>query len=250
MPDLTMTAPVAKIDLPVGPVADPDATLHILVLDDMEADRARLRRLCRKAGLDFVMHEVSDLAGMRQVLETQEIDIAFLDYHLEMDTGLDALKLLIGHEDQVNAIPIMITSVDRHDIAVEAMRKGCADYLTKEELSVDALRKSVTSAFERRLLIAALGEAQSSRSAMHLSVLRFARTCGPQIREVLGSTLMQVRGLKRAQAVDAQVRETLSSLESSCSDIFAFLDDVQTLMEDQTRRRPLARDGEARIPDA
>ncbi|SIS76140.1 Response regulator receiver domain-containing protein [Roseivivax lentus] len=231
------TSALSAVNLPAGATNGAEAPLHILVLDDLEADRARLRRLCRKAGLEFVLHEVSDLAGMRDLLDRQEIDIAFLDYHLEMHTGLDALKLLIGHEDQVNAIPIMITSVDRHDIAVEAMRKGCADYLTKEELSVDALRKSVTSAFERRLLIAALGEAQSSRSEMHLSILRFARTCGPQIREVLGSTLMQVRALKRAQATDAQVRETLMVLEQSCGDIFAFLDDVQSLMDDQTRRR-------------
>ena len=214
-----------------------DAPLNILILDDMEADRARIRRLCRKAGLQFELFQAADLTEFRALLDAHEIDIAFLDYHLEMDTGLDALKMLIGHEDQVNAIPIMITSVDRHDIAVEAMRKGCADYLTKEELSVDSLRKSITSAFERRLLIAALGEAQSSRSAMHLSIMRFARTCGPQIREVLGGTLAQVRSLKRTRAIDAQVKETLFELEESCGDIFAFLDEVKALMEDQTALR-------------
>ncbi|MHA6324233.1 response regulator [Roseivivax sp. CAU 1753] len=214
---------------------DPDAPLNILVLDDMEADSARLRRLCRKAGLQFQLFEARDLAEFRAVIDTQQIDIAFLDYHLEMDNGLDALKLLISHEDQVNAIPIMITSVDRHDIAVEAMRKGCADYLTKEELSVDTLRKSITSAFERRLLIAALGEAQSSRSAMHLSILRFARTCGPQIRGVVGTTLSQVRSLKRAQALDAKVKDSLTSLEESCGNIYAFLDDVKSLMDDQSK---------------
>lgn len=237
MQGLATNQPVTGVDMNVGRHAEIDATLHILVLDDMEADRARIRRLCRKAGLDFVMHEVRDLASMRRVLDQHDIDLAFLDYHLEMDTGLDALKLLIGHEDQVNAIPIMITSVDRHDIAVEAMRKGCADYLTKEELTVDALRKSVTSAFERRLLIAALGEAQSSRSTMHLSVLRFAQTCGPQIREALNATLSQVRSLKRAQTEDKRLRETLLGLEASCGDIFAFLDDVQSLMDEQTRMR-------------
>ncbi|MBT8414730.1 MAG: hybrid sensor histidine kinase/response regulator [Boseongicola sp.] len=160
--------------------SDDKAVLDVLILDDLEADRMRVRRLCRKAGLDFELHEAHDLASFRERINSTKMDLVFLDYHLAMDTGLDALQLLQAQEDQVNAIPIMITSIDRYDIAVEAMRAGCADYLTKEELSVDSIRKSIISAFERRILISALKSPtpRSTRYAFQWHVSR--RHAGPR----------------------------------------------------------------------
>ncbi len=207
------------------------AVLNVLILDDIEADRMRLRRLCRKAGLDFELHEAEDLDQFRKILNSQKVDLVFLDYHLAMDNGLDALKILQAQEDQVDAIPIMVTSVDRHDIAVEAMRSGCADYITKEELSVDSIRKSIISAFERRILISALNQAQSSQHALRVSVSRLANTCGPEIRSVLAATLRHVRTLRAADRLSANVQNSLGGLEKSCGQIYGFLDDVSGLLE-------------------
>jgi DNA-binding NarL/FixJ family response regulator len=208
-----------------------DRPLNVLILDDLDTDRVRLRRLCRKSGLEFELFEAEDLRGFREVLDTHRIDIAFLDYHLSMDNGLDALKILTAHEDQVHAIPIMVTSVEDPHVIVEAMRSGCADYLTKEELSVEAVRKSVASAFERRMLIAALNEAQSSRNAMRMSVSRIAKTCGPEIRSIMSGTIRHIRTLKQRGMLEGHVSENFSKLERSCMDIFRFLDDLKGLLE-------------------
>ncbi len=208
-----------------------DRPLNVLILDDLDTDRVRLRRLCRKSGLEFELFEAEDLNGLREVLNNNRIDVAFLDYHLAMDTGLDALKILTAHEDQVHAIPIMVTSVEDPHVIVEAMRSGCADYLTKEELSVEAVRKSVASAFERRMLIAALNEAQSSRNAMRMSVSRIAKTCGPEIRSIMSGTIRQIRSLKQRGKLEENVSENFSKLERSCMDIFRFLDELKALLD-------------------
>jgi len=214
--------------------SDDKAVLDVLILDDLEADRMRLRRFCRKAGLDFELHEAEDIESFRMIINSKKMDLVFLDYHLAMDNGLDALRLLQAHEDQVDAIPIMVTSVDRHDIAVEAMRAGCADYLTKEELSVDSIRKSIISAFERRILISALNEAHSSQHAMRVSVSRMAKTCGPEIRSVLAATLRHVRTLRATDRLSTNVKSSLGGLEKSCSQIYGFLDEVSGLLEHDT----------------
>jgi len=211
--------------------SDDKAVLDVLILDDLEADRMRVRRLCRKAGLDFELHEAHDLASFRERINSTKMDLVFLDYHLAMDTGLDALQLLQAQEDQVNAIPIMITSIDRYDIAVEAMRAGCADYLTKEELSVDSIRKSIISAFERRILISALNESHSSQHALRVSVARIAKTCGPEIRGVLAATLRHVRTLRSAHTFSTNVNTSLHGLEKSCGQIYTFLEEVSGLLE-------------------
>ena len=222
--------PLAPLDLG----RDETRPLNVLILDDIETDRLRLRRFCRKAGLEFELFEAEDLQGFRAILDSHKIDLAFLDYHLAMDTGLDALKILTAHEDQVDTVPIMVTSVDRYDVAVEAMREGCADYITKEELSVDAIRKSIASAFERRILIAALHEAQSSRHAIRMSVARIAKTCGPEIRTVMSATIRHVRTLRREPGVNPNFAENLTKLERNCTDIFGFLDDVKALLDGQS----------------
>ena len=152
---------------------DPNRIFNVLFLDDQEADRMRIRRFLRKAGLEFRDFEAHDLATFRDQLDDNIMDLVFIDYHLDMENGIDALRHLISHEDQANALPIMVSSVDRHDVVIEAMRMGCADYLVKEELSVDAVRKSVASAFERKILIAAISESQTSRHAMRMAVSRF-----------------------------------------------------------------------------
>lgn len=222
----------ALLDPLIVPQSEVKPVLDVLILDDHEPDRRLLRRLCRKAGLECEVQEAADLQDFRARLDDRAFDLVFLDYHLAIDTGLDALKLLRGHAEQVEAIPIMITSVERHDVAVEAMRAGCADYLTKEELSVEAIRKSIVSAFERRILVTVLNESRSAQRAMQATIRRMALTCGPEIRSVLSGTLRQLRALRRKDGTDAQLRHSLTGLEKSCNDIFGFLDDVEHLLRD------------------
>ncbi|CUH77391.1 response regulator [Tropicibacter naphthalenivorans] len=200
--------------------------LNILFLDDQEVDRLRLRKFSEKAGLKFKTFEASNLAEFRAALDSKPMDLVFLDYFLDMETGLDALKILIAHEDQSEALPIMVTSVERHDIAVEAMRNGCADYITKEELSVSTVRKSILSAFERRVLIAAVGQSHSSRAEIQRSARKIAETCGPEMRTTLAGTLRHIRGLRQAHSLAPSTNQNLTALEKSCHEIYGFLDDI------------------------
>ena len=206
--------------------------LKILILDDVETDRLRLRRYCRKAGLEFTLYEASDLPGFRSALDSASFDLIFLDYHLEIDTGLDALKLLVGHENQIDAIPIMVTSVNRIDLAVEAMRNGCADYVVKEELSVETIRKTIVSAFERRVLVTALRDAESARAAMRASISRLSMACGHEIRAILASTLRHSRTLRAKAGDDMETRRTLEALETSCNGLASFIAEISAILED------------------
>ncbi|MDG4647357.1 response regulator [Roseibacterium sp. SDUM158017] len=222
-----------RAPLPPGREAGRDAplSLNVLILDDVETDRLRLRRLLREAGLDFTLYEAADLAGFAARLDGASMDLVFLDYHLEMDTGLDALRILSAREDQAGALPIMVTSVGNCDVAVEAMRSGCADYLVKEQLSVEAIRKSVTSAFERRLLFAAFAEAKRTRDALSGLARRFAFTSGPEIRSVLSATLRHARSLRGHEAITPPFAEKLGALEDDCHEIFAFLSGVADILD-------------------
>jgi len=210
---------------------NPNRVFNVLFLDDQEADRMRVRRFLRKAGLEFNDYEAHDLATFRSMLDQHSMDIVFIDYHLEIENGLDALRYLIAHEEQADALPIMVSSIDRHDVIIEAMRMGCTDYLVKEEMSVDAVRKSVVSAFERKILIAAISESHSSRHAMRMAVSRFARTSAPDLRRVLSATMRHARTMRASSNVNPAVDGTMIKLEDSCRDVFGFLDELKLLLD-------------------
>ncbi|MCC1492942.1 response regulator [Cognatishimia sp. F0-27] len=205
--------------------------LTALIVDDSRFDRARLKRLCLRSGMKVEVVEAATLAEMRAAMDKTEFDLVFLDYNLGLDTGLDALRLVLAHPDQEQAIPIMVTCIARHDVVVEAMRRGCADYLVKEELSEDQLRKSVTTAIERRVLLAALMDARTFRNSVERTITRFSRTCGPEMRAIISSMLRTLRSLQRQDAIDPVLRPELTMLERGAKDIVVFLDELVSLVD-------------------
>jgi len=145
--------------------ARPAAALHALILDDSEPDRYRLIRFGRKAGLELHFSEAGSIDAMRRELDAQRFDIVFLDFNLGVDTGLDALAVLQAHPDHRNAVPIMLTSVERSELAADALQRGCADYLEKDRLTADALARCVRTAMERRAIKSMIAELRSNKVA-------------------------------------------------------------------------------------
>ncbi|QDC07895.1 response regulator [Oceanicola sp. D3] len=223
-----MTSQPIPFPTPAAHAAMP-MRLRALVLDDDDIDHLRLQRICERAGLDLEVTEAYTIAEMREKLDTP-FDVAFIDYNLGMETGLDALKVLLGHEEQSQVIPIMLTSVTRRAIAVEAMRRGCADYLVKEEMSVDNLRKSMVSAFERRMFYASISDARAFQEKMKHTITQFLTSCGPEMREILSGTLAHIRKV-RAGEVEPDCDEHVTLLERGCKDLVVFLDDLTSIVE-------------------
>lgn len=219
-----------------APPALQPVVLNILSVDDDEVDRLRLSKLCRKAGMKAEIFEAAGLQEMRRQLDLEQFDLVFLDHNLGMDTGLDALKLLLAHEDQVQAVPIMLTSMTNYQIAVEAMRRGCADYIVKEELTTDSLIKSIASAIERRALYGQLSSARACENELKRIFKRFIVGCGPDLRLLLRRTLAGAKVVKtqarQNDGVPPAVLADLTLVERSCKDLIVFMDDLESVIED------------------
>lgn len=117
-----------------------------LVVEDEETDRFRLITLCRRAGLDLAFKEAEDSHQMRAEIAANTFDVIFIDYHLGFSNGLEAVAEIVACERQNNAVLIMVTSVNQHEVIIESMKSGCSDFLIKEELSIDGIRRSVETA--------------------------------------------------------------------------------------------------------
>ena len=205
-------------EMPLETSHDVERHMHVLVLDDSEVDRKRLLRLCEEAGLKASYKEASCIDEMRDALSEQAFDLVFIDYLLVGEDGIEALEHLLQDPSQ-SAISIMIAGDERIDIAVDAMRRGCADYLTKSSLSVDSLQKSVATALERRMKSMALEEEREKRRSLEKAVLRYASECSIEMRTILAGTLRRVRKL-RTHARSAEFNEALGDLERSIDQLW------------------------------
>ncbi len=133
--------------------------LKILAVEDNPADFGVLhRRLKQVRGLQCELIHCSSVLAAQEALAHQEIDCLFLDYNLGAKSGLD---LLTDIRNSGNDLPVIaLTGQGNEMIAVEAMKRGAQDYLVKDEVSPEALYRSICHAIEKVALNRKLAEIQ------------------------------------------------------------------------------------------
>jgi FixJ family two-component response regulator len=110
-----------------------DKPLRVLIVDDDEVDRMAVRRALKTAGLTLEISEAYDCAMAIAKLQNNNFDCAFVDYRLPDKDGLALVQEL---RDNGITIPlIVLTGQGDEQIAVDLMKAGASDYLSKARIS-------------------------------------------------------------------------------------------------------------------
>jgi len=121
---------------------------RILIVDDEEiVIRSCLRIL---AGDEFQVESVQDGREALKKIEENTYDVVILDIMMPNIDGLEVLRRV--KETHPNVDVIMITGLSQVDTAVQAMKLGAFDYISKP-FEPDELKLVVFRALERRLLL-------------------------------------------------------------------------------------------------
>jgi len=107
---------------------------HVLVVDDEESIRWVLSKALARQGLKVDLADCG--ASARKLLEENDYDLALIDIKMPDVSGLDLLDEL--HENYPRLSVIMMTAESSMKNAVEAMKRGAYDYITKP-FDLDAL---------------------------------------------------------------------------------------------------------------
>src|SRR5467141_655872 len=112
----------------------------ILIVDDEKHTRDGLRRLLEN---EYDVYVAADIAGASDVLEREQIDILLTDLRLGNEDGM----MLIDRALKMPHPPIciMMTAYGSVDIAVEAMKRGAYDFVTKP-LNLDKVEMLIARA--------------------------------------------------------------------------------------------------------
>jgi PAS domain S-box-containing protein len=143
--------------------------LRILIVEDSENDTLLLLRALRRGGYEPEHERVQTREAMREALASSEWDVIVSDYRLPRFGAPEALA--IYRESNLEAPFVVVSGQVGEEAAVEVMKAGAHDFLTKDNLArlCATVERGLAEAEERRHA----GEELRRRDAI-LEAVRFA----------------------------------------------------------------------------
>lgn len=125
-----------------------DDKARLLIIDDDEQVRNLLRDLLSE---EYRSQVVSSAEEALKVLETAEVDLVISDIEMAGLSGLELVPLILEKDRDI--VVIMISGRQTIDYAIEAMRAGAFDYVTKP-LDIAQVEAAVARALKHQKLLA------------------------------------------------------------------------------------------------
>src|SRR3954447_3671947 len=124
------------------------APARVLVVDDERLMRELLSIVLRRDGYEVLIAE--DGAAGLELLKRERVDILITDIRMPNMNGVDLLRE--AKRISPDIVSIVMTAFATTDTAVEALRLGAADYVTKSKDTAAELRVRVNRELERKRL--------------------------------------------------------------------------------------------------
>lgn len=138
----------------------------VLIVDDSQEDRFIFRRFLTR-NLDFHYHVLEAARGDQALTlcQTTTFDCILLDYQLSDMNGLELLETLVAATHPRIYPVVMLTGAGNTTLAVQAMKSGAHDYLTKDRATPEQLQRAINNAIEK---VALLRELEQQREWLRL----------------------------------------------------------------------------------
>lgn len=137
--------------------------IKVLLIEDDEDDYILTKELFSEIrDKRFKLEWVTNFDRGLETISRNEHDICLVDYRLGAHTGIDLLRE--AAKRNCKAPIILLTGQGEHEVDLEAMRAGAADYLVKGRLDAALLERSIRYALER-CRAAATAAAEQARLA-------------------------------------------------------------------------------------
>jgi PAS domain S-box-containing protein len=125
----------------------------VLIIDDAPADRVAVRLALGAGG--FVLREVADAEQGLKLATSSPFDCILVDCLLPDATGLEVLAALRRPDGGLPCAVVALTGAGTADVAAAVIKAGALDYLVKDRLDGDTLRRAIRRAVREFRSIAA-----------------------------------------------------------------------------------------------
>jgi DNA-binding response OmpR family regulator len=171
--------------------------------------------------------------------EDHRYDLIVLDFHLPDIDGLQLLAIVRARDPDIPII--MITGVGSEQTAVEAMKSGATDYITKNGEYGDSIPRVLEQAYRKQQLI--LKNRRLHEKAQDMEKLETITTMASTLSHEINNPLMAILGnvellITECTAVDAEVRGKLDMIETSARRIQDITHQLTKLINPVVRQTP------------
>ncbi|MEZ4416936.1 MAG: ATP-binding protein [Gemmatimonadota bacterium] len=188
-----------------------DAKLVELMLDDLSNSSCRYR----------LTHARTLSEGVRAA-EENPFHVVLLDLSLPDGMGVDNLTPI---QAQVGDTPvILVTGRGSEKLAVQALKQGAADYLSKSDLSAEVLHRTISNALERTTYKRKLAELETFKANLIATTSHELRTPLAIIREYVALVRDGVPG-----PINDTQKDCLESALRNCDRLAALINDTLDL---------------------
>ncbi len=125
----------------------------VLVVDDSQVDRRLVGGLLQRTGNFHLVYAVNGRDALEHV-ELDVPDVVLTDLHMPEMNGLELVEAIKSRYPLVPAV--LMTAQGSEELAVEAIKRGAASYVTKRRLNDDLL-----TVLDQVLMVATLDQGQS-----------------------------------------------------------------------------------------
>ncbi|OKH39031.1 hybrid sensor histidine kinase/response regulator [[Phormidium ambiguum] IAM M-71] len=133
--------------------------LRVLLIEDSPTDAQLFHHVFSRAATgDWRLVHVDRLSEAIAACQTQTFDVVLMDLRLPDSEGLDTISQF---NQAVPDVPIIILTVfDDEEFATQAMAKGAQDYLVKDQVTTQLLRRSIRYTLERSQILQQLRKSE------------------------------------------------------------------------------------------
>jgi len=128
-----------------------NAPLKVLLIEDNAADADLVCEYLDISELDYEVTLAKRLSEALALIAERSYDLILLDLSLPDSNGIATLSAV--SEPLKDAVIIILTGADDEQLSLTALKAGAQDYLDKDTLSSDILKRSIRYALERSYLL-------------------------------------------------------------------------------------------------
>jgi len=138
--------------------------VRVLLVEDDEDDFIITRDLFSEmAGRRFRLDWARTVTEGLETMALNRHDVCLVDYQLGAQNGIELLRAAL--EAGCQAPIILLTGAGEHEVDLQAMQAGAADYLVKTHLQANTLERSIRYALQRKRAAAAAAFEQARLAA-------------------------------------------------------------------------------------
>ena len=175
--------------------------LRMLLVDDDEDDYVIFRDMLSEfKHWDVQLQWVSSYEAALNIAKPGAYDVCLMDYRLDRGNGIELMKEF--QKDGFTFPVIILTGRGDHEVDMEAMREGAADYLEKGQVSAHILERSIRYAMEHSKNMEALRQSENQLRILSSTLMEAQESerkrVAHELHDSIGASLTAVKyGLER-----------------------------------------------------